>query len=90
MLLTQLVMETGLTVVQFCNHKSHSLLIKSMILDIIPLPGKFLPFDCLKAEVFQLNLKYLHVKITVTMVTLNHEIIWSHELRKNGGQTSRF
>ena len=34
-----------------------------------------LPFDWLRAEVFQLNLKYLHVKITVTMVTQNHQII---------------
>ena len=27
-----------------------------------------MPFDWLRAVVFQLNLKYLHVKITVTMV----------------------
>ena len=27
----------------------------------ILLPEKFLPFDWLRAEVFQLNLKYLHV-----------------------------
>ena len=51
---------------------------------------KFLPFDWLRAEVFQLNLKYLHVKITVTMVTQNHQIISSHEFRKNGGKISRF
>ena len=43
------------------------------------LPEKFLPFDWLRAEVFQLKLKYLHVKITVTMVTPNHQIISSHE-----------
>ena len=30
---------------------------------------KFLQFDWLRAVVFQLNLKYLHVKITVSMVT---------------------
>ena len=30
------------------------------------------------------------MKITVTMVTQNHEIILSHELRKNGGKISRF
>ena len=47
-------------------------------------------FDWLRADVFQLNLKYLHVKITVTMVTPNHHIISSHELRKNGGKISRF
>ena len=57
---------------------------------VILLPEKFLPFDWLRAEVFQLNLKYLHVKITVTMVTQNHQIISSHELRKNGGKISRF
>ena len=39
---------------------------------LILLPEKFLPFDWLRAEVFQLNLKYLHVKMTVTMVTPNH------------------
>ena len=54
------------------------------------LPEKFLPFDLLRAEVFQLNLKYLHVKITVTMVTQNHQIITSLELRKNEGKISRF
>ena len=31
---------------------------------IILLHGKFLQFDWLRAVVFQLNLKYLHVKIT--------------------------
>ena len=56
----------------------------------ILLPEKFLQFDWLRADVFQLNLKYLHVKITVTMVTPNHHIISSHELRKNGGKISRF
>ena len=30
---------------------------------IILLPEKFLPFDWLRAGVFQLNLKYLHEKI---------------------------
>ena len=57
---------------------------------LILLPEKFLQFDWLRADVFQLNLKYLHVKITVTMVTPNHHIISSHELRKNGGKISRF
>ena len=55
---------------------------------ILPLE-KFLPFDWQRAEVFQLNLKYLLVKITVTMVTQNHKIISSQELRKNGGKISR-
>ena len=32
--------------------------------------------DWLRADVFQLNLKYLHVKVTVTMVTQNHQIKW--------------
>ena len=31
---------------------------------VILLRGKFLQFDWLRAVVFQLNLKYLHVKIT--------------------------
>ena len=57
---------------------------------VILLPEKFLPFDWLRAEVFQLNLKYLHVKITVTIVTQNHQIISSDKLRKNGGKISRF
>ena len=33
-------------------------------LQVIPLHEKFLQFDWLRAVVFQLNLKYLHVKIT--------------------------
>ena len=64
--------------------------IYSIVKCFILLPEKFLPFDWLRVEVFQLNLKYLHVKITVTMVTQNHQIISSHELRKNGGKISRF
>ena len=43
-----------------------------IIITIILLPEKFLPFDWLRAYVFQLNLKYLRVKIIVTMVTQNH------------------
>ena len=31
---------------------------------VILLHRKFLPFDWLRAVVFQINLKYLHVKIT--------------------------
>ena len=57
---------------------------------LILLPGKFQLFDWLRPEAFQLHLKYLNVKITVTMVTPNHQIISSHELRKNGGNISRF
>ena len=34
------------------------------ITHLIPLHEKFLQFDWLRAVVFQLNLKYLHVKIT--------------------------
>ena len=34
------------------------------IIDIILLHEKFLQFDWLRAVVFQLNLKYLHVRIT--------------------------
>ena len=36
----------------------------TIIIDIILLHEKFLQFDWLRAVVFQLNLKYLHVKIT--------------------------
>jgi len=63
---------------------------KTKIWHLILLPEKFLQFDWLRADVYKLNLKYLHVKITVTMVTANHHIISSHELRKNGGKISRF
>jgi len=35
-----------------------------MLLVVILLREKFLQFDWLRAVVFQLNLKYLHVKIT--------------------------
>ena len=65
-------------------------LIRVKFLPFTLLPEKFQPFDWLRAEVFQLYLKYLHVKITVTMVTQNHQIILSHELRKKGGKISRF
>ena len=68
------------------SKNSLSALSPCIILYIILLPEKFLPFDWLRAEAFQLNLKYLHVKITVAMVTQNHQIISSHELRKNGGK----
>ena len=63
---------------------------KVKITSIKLLPEKFLPFDWLRAEVFQLNMKCLHVKMTLTMVTQNHLIISSHEVRKNGGKISRF
>ena len=65
------------------------LLFNQGIKKFILLHGKFLPFDWLKAEVFQLNLKYLHVKITATLVTQNHQKISLHELCKNGGKISR-
>ena len=64
--------------------------IKYEISVLILLPEKFLQFDWPRADVFQLRLKYLHVEITVTMVTQNHQIISSHEFRKNGGKISRF
>ena len=34
---------------------------------LIPLHEKFLRFDWLRAVVFELNLKYLHVKITTLL-----------------------
>ena len=36
---------------------------------VLLLYEKFLQFNCLRAVVFQLNLKYLREKITVSMVT---------------------
>ena len=71
------------------NEVSYELRIETNLMFILP-PEKFLPFDWLRAEVFQLNLKYLHAKIIVTMVTQNHQIISSHELCTNGGKISRF
>ena len=62
----------------------------TVISPLIRLPEKFMPFDWLRAELFQLTLKYLHVKIIVTMVTQNHQIIALYELRKNGGKLSIF
>ena len=50
----------------------------------------FLQFDWLRADVFQLKLKYLQVEVTVSMVTQNHQIISSPELRNNGGKITRF
>ena len=47
------------------------------------LPEKCLQFDWLRAEVCQLDLEYLHVKITVTI-----KIISLRELHKNGGKNS--
>ena len=73
-----------------CATRSFDFEITRMISDLILLPEKFLQFDWLRADVFQLNLKYLHVKITVTMVTANHHIISKHEFLKNGGKIPRF
>ena len=41
----------------------------------IPLHEKFLQFDWLRAVVFQLNLKYLHVKITNLLRVANNSMI---------------
>ena len=46
------------------------------IIKIILLPEKFLQFDWLRAELSQLNLKYLHVKYSYFIFSnQNHEII---------------
>ena len=42
----------------------NSLWHKQLLLTFIPLHEKFLQFNGVRAVVFQLNLKYLHVKIT--------------------------
>ena len=43
--------------------------IYNAIKNIILLPEKFLEFDWLRAEVFQLNLKQLHVHVKITVTT---------------------
>ena len=57
---------------------------------LILLPEKFLSFDWLRAEVFQLNLKYLHVKIKVTMVTPNHQVTKSSRRTSYAKMAERF
>ena len=37
-------------------------------------------FEQLGPDVFQVNLKYVHVKITVTMVTQSHQIKWQKDV----------
>ena len=54
--------EMGLYPVCFINLVTGKIII--IIIIIILLHEKFLQFDWLRAVVFQLNLKYLHVKIT--------------------------
>ena len=44
--------------------KPHRTEMAKLIQPVILLQEKFLQFDWLRAVVFQLNLKYLHVKIT--------------------------
>ena len=46
---------------RFCSNVAYTVMI---IYAFILLHEKFLQFDWLRAVVFQLNLKYLHVKIT--------------------------
>ena len=57
----QAVKQTGAVIVIVNNSNNNNDII---IIIIIPLHEKFLQFDWLRAVVFQLNLKYLHVKIT--------------------------
>ena len=45
-------------------HKGKIMFYLHVITVVIPLHEKFLQFDWLRVVVFQLNLKYLHVKIT--------------------------
>ena len=47
------------------SHESYfSVELNCKLVRVILLHGKFLQFDWLRTVVFQLNLKYLHVKIT--------------------------
>ena len=48
----------------FCARSISEVLFSPCISVFIPLHEKFLQFDWLRAVVFQLNLKYLHVKVT--------------------------
>ena len=52
---------------------------------VIRLYEKFLQFDWLRAVVFQRNLKYLDVKITVSVVTKI-----TKKIKKQWGKISRF
>ena len=45
-------------------NKNYKIVLLNGITRLILLHEKFLQFDWLRAVVFQLNLKYLHVKIT--------------------------
>ena len=54
----------SIEVLKFLFLGSHKNLFYGVISYFIPLHEKFLQFDWLRAVVFQLNLKYLHVKIT--------------------------
>ena len=56
----QAVKQTGAVIVIVNNSNNNN----DIIIIIIPLHEKLLQFDWLRAVVFQLNLKYLHVKIT--------------------------
>ena len=54
--------------VPFCRlFETEDLRFVIQIIMVIPLHEKFLQFDWLRAVVFQLNLKYLHVKITTLL-----------------------
>ena len=46
------------------NYLQHIFIFLTQVNVVILLHEKFLQFDWLRAVVFQLNLKYLHVKIT--------------------------
>ena len=56
--------EKSRTAIRFLGTPVFKIIIIIIIIIILLLHGKFLQFDWLRAVVFQLNLKYLHVKIT--------------------------
>ena len=63
--LVELNISTRISIYSCYRHKDTKFFNKiGEINTFIPLHEKFLQFDWLRAVIFQLNLKYLHVKIT--------------------------
>ena len=58
------LLPNGLTAREITYNNFEISLVVCQVSLLIPLHEKFLQFDWLRAVVFQLNLKYLHVKIT--------------------------
>ena len=59
--------------------KTENVIVAITITIVILLHEKFLQFDWLRAVVFQLNLKYLHVKISLQIMLLPIHILSFHK-----------